>query len=163
MITSWCCLGPWSAWGLIHSPETWRVWPQGQDGKLDLGLSQQLGKSETEIGWCNLRLLSLGRRMDIKHSSCTEFPHLGRKCRCPGYTTQVETLDLPQARLSSRQLEQEENIHYPPLLFLWASPASLSPLSWDSKSFDTDCFADFGNTVDIRNPGGGMGERNTET
>lgn len=101
--------------------------------------------------------------MDIKDNSCNEFLHLGRKCRCPGYTEQVETLGLPQARFSSSQLQQKENIPYPPHLFLWALPASLSPLSWDNKNFDIDCFADFGVIVDIRNPGGGMGETNTDT
>lgn len=111
-----------------------------------------------------LRQLSVGRRMDIKDNSYNEFPHLGRKCRCPGYNTQVEFLDLPQARFSSSQLQQKEKspnclLH----LFLWAFPASLSPLLRHKKDFDTDCFVDFGAMVEIRTPGGGMGGGNMET
>lgn len=100
--------------------------------------------------------------MDIKDNSCNEIPHLGRKCRCPGYNTQVETLDLPQARFSSSQLQQKENIPYPPHLFLWALPAGLSPLSWDNKNFDIECSAEFRVTVEIRIPGGGMGEKHRD-
>lgn len=119
------------------------------------------GCSRLKLGWPYLRHLSVGRRMDIKENS---FSHLGRKCRYPGYNTQVEISDLLQARFSSSQLQQKENSPYCLLpLLLWAFSARLSPLSWDKKNIDIDCFADFGAMVEIRTPGGGMGGENIET
>lgn len=100
--------------------------------------------------------------MDIKDKTYNEFPHLGR--RCPRYNTQVEILDLPQARFSSSQLQQKDNSPYSLLrLFLWAFSSSLSPLSLEKNDFDIDCFADFGAMVEIRTPEGGMGSWNMAT
>ena len=81
-----------------------------------------------------------------------------------GTIHRLKNLDLPQARFSSSQLQQKENSPYCLLpRLLWAFPARLSPLSWDKKSFDIDCFADFGAMVEIRTPEGGMGGGNMET
>lgn len=102
--------------------------------------------------------------MNIKDNSYNQFPTRVGNVGCPGYNTQVEILDLPQAWFSSSQLQQKDKspcclLH----LLLWASPVRMSPLSWDKKNFDIECFADFGAMVEIRTPGGGMGGGNIET
>ena len=81
-----------------------------------------------------------------------------------GTIHRLKNLDLPQARFSSSQLQQKESSPYCLLpRLLWAFPARPSPLSWDKKNFDIDCFADFGAMVEIRTPEGGMGGGNMET